>query len=434
MITDRGIIDNQMPFVVGLLALVVVVGGLGVWSISTEIHGAVISHGRLSPVASPNVVSHQSGGVVSEIFVREGDVVQNGDLLLRLDSETLEIELSSTTDMLTDLLARHVRLEAVRDGASRLAPIGDLPHYMSELPSLKTKLLLQEELLEDHRARLRREIELEEQQILQVMEQLAGVKVELASVDSEIEIVEADLARQIALRDRKLVPTAAVSPIERESIRFRSHRGQLVARRAELSGRLAELQLARTVMIDRKADHAQSELDRIEPDILRLLGKRRELVLELSMLEIRAPVAGTIHDLRVLGERSIAIAGSPLMTIIPINNRLRATVRVATKDIDQVYVTQRAGIRLHAYNARVLPKLDGEVEMISAEVKQDPVDKRNYYEISIKLPHIGEGLPEALEIVNGMELTAFIQTQPETPFDYVTEPITDYFRRSLRDR
>ena len=112
--------STRAPITVGLLALIVLIGGFGTWSVMAQITGAVITSGQIEVDRNRQVIQHPDGGVVAEIIVDEGDLVKSGDLLIRLDASVLQSELAVVEGQLFELMARRGRLEAERDGAESL--------------------------------------------------------------------------------------------------------------------------------------------------------------------------------------------------------------------------------------------------------------------------------------------------------------------------
>ena len=105
-----------LPLTIGFVALALLIGGVGVWSLRTEIAGAVIAQGTIVVESNRQVVQHPEGGIVGEILARDGDHVKAGQLLVRLDDRLLRSELAVTDAQLLELRARRARLEAERDG------------------------------------------------------------------------------------------------------------------------------------------------------------------------------------------------------------------------------------------------------------------------------------------------------------------------------
>src|SRR6056297_3647949 len=111
----------KQPMIVGLVGLFLLVGGFGTWAAMTEISGAIIASGRIEVDQNRQVVQHPDGGVVDAIMVKEGDNVEAGEVLLRLDDTQLTSQLAIAESQLFELMARRGRLEAERDSEREIA-------------------------------------------------------------------------------------------------------------------------------------------------------------------------------------------------------------------------------------------------------------------------------------------------------------------------
>jgi len=107
----------RRPLIIGLLAMLILVGGFGSWSVLSSISGAVVATGRIEVDRNRQVVQHLDGGIVAEILVDEGDTVAKGATLIRLDDNELTSQLVIIEGQLFELMARRGRLEAERDEA-----------------------------------------------------------------------------------------------------------------------------------------------------------------------------------------------------------------------------------------------------------------------------------------------------------------------------
>lgn len=424
-------VSPTMPLRVGLVTMALVVGILGLWSTQTEVAGAVIAKGRLMPVQSSHLVSHPEGGVVAEINVRLGQHVAAGELLVALDASSIEIELDSVTQQLSERFARKARLEAERAGLDRM-PAPD--ERFADLPGLDAQFQLQEKILLDTRTRLEREVAQADQRALQVELQIAGLDAQIGAIDAELGIIADELIRLDGLRERGLVETRVIAAEQREFHRKSGDLGRLTAQKAELEEKLGESRMASVTTEDRDRDRAQAELDRIAPEILRLIGQRSDLMLNQRLLEVRAPISGHVHDLQVQGDGFVVREGGALMTLIPDDNALQAVVRVQVNDIDQVSSQQDTVLRFSAFNARALPQLYGKIDAVAADVTIDQLTRETYYEVSVEIAR--DELEKIFDqpVINGMEVTAFIQTTPQAPLEYVVRPVADYLALAFRDR
>ncbi|GLQ36160.1 HlyD family type I secretion periplasmic adaptor subunit [Amylibacter marinus] len=427
-------IRDGMPLRVGLGAILLVVLGLGYWSVSVEISGAVIAHGRLQTVEDTHVLSHPIGGIVSDVLVREGDYVDAGDVIARMDSKELKIELLSIDEILAELLARRIRLIAERDGLDHLPKLGGLISEIGEINGLAERIASQEAVLQRHRDQLLRGRAFIDNRIDQVQAQIDAVDVQISAQRDELAVIEQELSDESSLFAAGWARQSGVSALQRQRINRAGEIGRLSAVQRELLEKLNEHQLSESNALDTARNQAQIELDRIEPEILETIAKRSAVIYKQRLAVLRAPIAGTIHNLKVTGNGFVIRAAAPILDIIPQQETMQAIVQVESVDIDQVFQQQDARLQFRAYNARALPILSGRISHIAADVTLDPIRKKYVYEAFVEISHRENAALMHQKLVSGMDVTAFISTQPEKPIAYLTRPIASYFQKAFRDR
>jgi HlyD family type I secretion membrane fusion protein len=209
--------------------------------------------------------------------------------------------------------------------------------------------------------------------------------------------------------------------------------GRLEAQIAELRGRITEAGLKQLSVTTDAADLIGVELSRLRPERTRLLEARSEILEELSQLEIRAPVSGRIIESQILGLRSVVVAASPLMMIVPEDEPVLAVVRVSATDVDQIYVGQDASLKFKSFNGRQIPIILGRVLQISADAFLDQRTQKTYYNVAIALNEAELSKLGDTELIPGMPVEAFLTSESRTPLSYAMRPILFYFDRAFRD-
>jgi len=164
-----------------------------------------------------------------------------------------------------------------------------------------------------------------------------------------------------------------------------------------------------------------------------LAERRRALTRQLDRMEMRAPVGGIVYGLRVFGPRSVVQAAEPVLYLVPQDRPLVISTRVATTNIDEVYVGQDVILRFPVFDARTTPELVGRVAQVSADAFTDETTGISFYEVEIVL---SDGEIDRLEdetLLPGMPVEAYIRTADRTPLAYLLRPLTDYFNRAFRE-
>ncbi|MGR3465916.1 HlyD family type I secretion periplasmic adaptor subunit [Limimaricola sp.] len=420
------------PLVLGFTALIVLLGGFGVWATTSEISGAVVASGRIEVDQNRQVVQHPDGGVVDEILVDEGDEVEAGQMLIRLDPEELRSELAVVEGQLLEVLARRARLEAERDDTDELvfAPL-----------LLETDNEVASELMEGQSRLLEAQFESEQQQAdqlarqrEQIEDQVVGIESQREATSRQLELIEQELADQQSLLDQGLAQATRVLGLQRQQAELAGRLGELSASAAQAGGRLAEIEIEILRLSSTRRQEAIRQLRDLQFNEIELSNRRRALLTQLDRLDIRAPVGGIVYGLTVFTPRSVIRPADPVLYIVPQDRPLVIATQVQPTDIDQLHLGQEVILRLPAFDQRRTPELTGEVVQISADAFEDEGRAVSYYRTEIRLSEGEiERLPEDMTLIPGMPVEAFIRTGARTPLAYLVKPLSDYFARAFRE-
>ncbi len=421
----------KMPLTIGFAALVLLVGGLGVWSVRTQIAGAIIANGMIVVENNRQVVQHAEGGIVGRIAARDGDRVNAGDLLIELDDSLLRSELAVAELQLIELRARRARLEAERDEAGAIKFPADLLALESE--AARDQIEGQRVLFAARKETFEKEQSQIGERILQTGNQIEGAEAQLSALATQEELTREELAVQEDALERGLTQSARVSQLRREAARLAGEIGQLRSDIARFRGEIAGFEIEAVRLQNRRREAAISELRDIQFRELELTEQRTSLLKRLDRLDIRAPVGGVVYGTTVFAQNAVIRAAEPLMYVIPQDQPLIVSARVEAIHIDQVHVGQTATLRFSAFNQRLTPEVRGTVVFVSADVLQDEVTGITYYRVD--LVPLSEELPklEDQELLPGMPVEAYLRTNDRTPLSYLTKPLTDYFGRAFRE-
>ncbi|MDA8585555.1 HlyD family type I secretion periplasmic adaptor subunit [Rhodobacteraceae bacterium] len=427
---NRPTYSARLPLFVGFSALTFLILGLGVWSVRTEIAGAIIASGTIVVENNRQVIQHAEGGVVGTVQARDGDPVAAGDLLLRLDDTMLKSEMAVADLQLIELRARKARLQAERDEAQDIV----FPEILLALTSeaATEQINGQRKLFEARRISLETERNQIIEQIKQTHNQIEGANAQLAALAIQEELVGAYLADQESLLERGLVQSQRVSTLRRDAAQIAGEIGSLTASVAQFRGQIAALEIELLRLVTSRQENSITELRDIQFNELELTEQHRTLAERMSRLDIRAPVGGIVYGSSVFAEKAVVQSAEPLMFVIPQDQPLIISARVEAIHVDQVHVGQEATLKFSAFNQRTTPELIGRVISVSADVFEDENSGISFYRVDLEPLEEELTKLDALEILPGMPVEAFIKTDDRTPLSYLTKPLTDYFGRALR--
>ncbi|HCP81201.1 MAG TPA: HlyD family type I secretion periplasmic adaptor subunit [Octadecabacter sp.] len=418
----------RRPLTVGLLALVVLVGGFGGWATTAQISGAIIASGLIEVDQNRQVVQHLDGGVVTHILVDEGDDVAEGDVLIRLDAQDLQAELTVLEGQLFEILARRARFEAERDGAETLTFDPLLNDDVTDLKSGQENLF---------NARLETEARRTEQLLNrkdQIASQVRGIVAQQAALETQLGLIEEELANQQALLDRGLAQASVVLNLQREEARLAGQVGELAASVGGAEERVTEIEIEILGLQSTRREEAITRLRDLQYNELELRERRTSVLRRLNRLEIRAPVSGIVYGLTVFGARAVVNPADPLLYIVPQDRPLVIATQVSPNDVDVLTIGQQVSLRFTALDQRTTPELKGTVAVVSADAFTDSATRASYFRAEIRL-NDGElaRLPAGTTLIPGMPVEAFIRTADRTPINYLTRPLMDYVARVFTD-
>ncbi|WP_170605453.1 HlyD family type I secretion periplasmic adaptor subunit [Ruegeria arenilitoris] len=422
-----------IPATVGLAALVILVLGLGLWSVRTELAGAIISQGVVEVQSNRQVVEHPDGGVVGEIFVRDGDSVARGDMLLRLDGTFLASEMTIVESQLFELLARMVRLEAERDGSDAAG----LTERMKELQAregISPELLAgQERLFAARLNTLAQQTEQLGKQKIQIQNEIEGIQSQLVSLRTQVDLIKNELEDQEGLLKRGLTQASRVSALQREEASLLGEIGRLESAVARLQGEISSTEIRIVELKATRREEAITQLRDVQARVVELAERRLSLSERMSRLDIRSPVAGTVYDSQVFALQSVIQPGEPMMYVVPQDTPLLVAARVDALHVDQLHRGQEVALRFPAFNQRETPELNGQVINVSADTYTDESTGFTFYRAEV-VPDDGQlELLAGQELLPGMPVEAMIKTDERTPLSYLVKPLADYFYRAFRE-
>jgi HlyD family secretion protein len=417
----------------GFIAAALFLGSVGAWATATEISGAVIAPSQFVSESNLKKVQHQTGGVVSALFVREGDIVQDNQLLIRLDDTLNRANLGIVTGQLDEFMARMARLVAERDGQSEVQFPAELTERASD-PRIASLVQSEAQLFVGRRSArdgIRAQLE---KRITQLRSEIEGLTIQRRAKTREAELIQRELVGVRRLFEQNLVQMTRLSQLEREATSLEGQVGQLTSGIAQAQGKIAETELQILQLTEDLRAEVMRELRESQARVSELQERKLAAEDHLRRVEIRAPASGVVHQLAVHTVGGVITPAEPAMLLVPTNDSLYLEARVAPQDIDQVAVGQRASVRLHAFNQRTTPEFAAAVTRVGADVVREQQTGLSYYVVRLKIEPEELAKAGELRIVPGMQADAFVETTRRTPFAYLMKPVSDQFARAFRER
>ncbi|MBE0454272.1 HlyD family type I secretion periplasmic adaptor subunit [Roseovarius autotrophicus] len=418
---------GRFGILAGLMLLTLVFG----WAYVTQISGAVIASGSAVVRGKPKMVQSLDGGIVEEIRVSDGDLVQAGHVLLRLDPTLLRINLEMYHNRLAETRAEISRLRAEQVTGAPLVFDYDMA-YLDGVPLAQINAG-QREIFEARREVMKGRKDQLAEKIAQFHNQISGVDGLITAKREQLAFLEKELADVSALHADGLAREGQVLELQRA-------RSRLLGEIAEHQSELARI---RNSIRDTELEILQSERqfkEQVVTDLRRKVMEGEELLLQivtarkqLDRIEILSPVDGIVHEMQIFNTGSVVPPGETIMQIVPVSDGVDFEIRVDPNAIDQVAQGQRAKVVFSAFSTRSAPEIFGTVSGISPSSVLDPVTGQSFYRVTLAIAPQELARLEGHEILPGMPIEAFLQTGERTVLSYLTRPLSDQLRRAFRD-
>ncbi|QHF02465.1 HlyD family type I secretion periplasmic adaptor subunit [Pseudomonas asturiensis] len=397
------------------------------WARFAVLEEVTTGEGKAIPSSKVQVIQNLEGGIVNEIFVREGQVVNKGDTLLRMDdTRFMSSRGESEVDRLT-LTAQVERLAAEAEGRALTLP--------AEVNSSAPQVAADEQALyQSRQRRLASEQRTLNEQLRQKTQELAEARARQEQFRNGLGLVQQELDMSAPL-----VSSGAVSPVEilrlkRSAVEIRGsmNANTLAIPRAEaaiseIRSRVKESELAF------RADAAR-ELNEKRNDLARISASRIAIDDRMSRTTVTSPVRGIIKTLKVNTIGGVVQPGSDLLEIVPLEDNLLIEAKVRPQDVAFLHPGQKAMVKFSAYDYTLYGGLPARLELIGADTITDDKDN-SFYLIQVRTDsnHLGSA-SKPLLIIPGMIATVDIITGEKSVMDYLLKPVLKARAEALRER
>ena len=408
--------------------------GIGlVWGSLAKIKGAVIAPGVVVVEGKPKTLQHLDGGIVGEIFVKDGDEVQEGDIVMQLDPTMLGANEDLVNTRLRETMARVARLEAERDSQKNITWPEDLVASKNN-PIVASAMLGQEKLFNARRIAASGQVEQLQQRIAQVKDQISGLESLISSKENQAMKIREEADAKRTLVEKGWLAKPVILTLEREELRLKGDVANHESEIARLINSISETDVQILQLRRERQAEVLTELRQADTEASDFREQLTTASDQLRRIDVIAPVAGKVHNMTVTTVGGVVGPGQEIMQIIPADDRLIIEAQVDPADIDQIYPGQKTTVRLSAFNMRTTPEMNGLVIQSSADRIIDQVTGLPYYSVKIEIPpNELARLPKNLTLLPGMPAESFMQTDSRSVLSYILKPATDAMDHTFRE-
>ena len=411
-----------------LLAIITLLVLAGIWAAVTEIDDVTRAEGRVVPSQQVQVVQAAEGGVLTALHVREGELVEEGALLMELDSTLVASDLERERQRAAGLQLRLLRLEAeIAD-----SPVLVFPRDLAGItPSVARS---EAALFNARRDEVQAEIDVLERQRRQRDQEFFEARAEIDTATRTIALLEEEAAMIRPLVERRIEPETTLLALRRNLAEWegRSRRAEATLARHEAG--LAEIDDRIVALRARARAEAQGELALATAELAELQTRLPALAQRVTRSEIRAPVRGVVNQVSLTTIGGVAQAGAALAEIVPTGDQLLIEAYLRPSDIAFLYPDQQVKVKLTAYDASRYGGIDGQIVRIGANAVQRPGGQDQVFIVEVRTStNILDADGAEVEIIPGMTAEVDILAGRKTVLEYITRPIVRVKERALRD-
>ncbi len=415
---------RAQPLVRSALLLV---GVLLVWASLAKIDEVTKGEAKVIPSRQLQVIQSLDGGVVSEILVKEGQVVEAGQLLLKIDETRATSGVRESAAQVFALKAKLARLKALAEGHSFKPP-------EAQEGNVEEQRIVDEErqLYDAKRSELSALVSISEQQLAQRQQELSEAEAKRDSAKRSLELSQQELAKTKPLLATGAVSEVDVLRLERDVTRARGDKEQASAQASRAKAAIAEA--------TRKIQETDlSFRNEIRKDLSEVLGRLNALnegavalADKVDKSQVKSPVRGRVQRLLANTVGGVVTPGKDILEIVPLDDALVLEAKVQPRDIAFIHPGQAATVKFTAYDFSIYGGLDAVVENISPDTVTDEKGTNTFYVVRVrtKQPNFNDKMP----IIPGMTAEVDVLTGKKTVLSYLLKPVLKAHAYALRER
>ncbi|MBN8939841.1 MAG: HlyD family type I secretion periplasmic adaptor subunit [Rhizobiales bacterium] len=418
---------------IGYAIVIGAFGSFALWASLARLDGAAIANGVVASESYRRTVQHLEGGIVQDILVRDGDRVKAGQVLLKLDPTRVTAQSDLFGNQLAIFGAQEARLLAEFEGKSSFEFPPDVMARQTDA-AVRPVIEDQKRLFESRRRALSGNVQIAEAQIEQARREIEQITSETETARATLEQVDAELAQLRPLFRRQLVPTTRIAPVERERLRLAGTISTGTIQAAKLRERLSEAELRRQQVLQEHREETSGQL----ADVRKQLNDTRQQILlsadSQRRTDIRAPIDGTVQQLRIFTSGGVVRPGEPILDVVPANDLLVVRAKVLPNDVDRVSEGMSAEVKFPAFHYVGTQVMRGEIRALSRDRIMDDGVKDPYFaaEVVVDRSTIPDSISRRLSA--GMVADVVIPTGERTVMNYLLRPILERWASGMRER
>ncbi len=399
-----------------------------VWANFATLDEVTRGSGKTIPASHIQIIQNLEGGILAEILVKEGDTVEKGQALLRIEAVQFKSSFNETKLTYFELLATVASLTAEVNGTKMLISNDILKEHPDIIKAAQRLLLSRQKEIQVSSSILEQQVKQKEQEIIELKAKAGQIYRSHQLLAEELKMSEPLVAEGAMSKVELLRLKRNVNDLRGELTSTRLSIPRLQASLDEAKNKLSELKVRFHTEALEQLKEAKAELDRTSETVLALEDR-------VTRAKVISPVKGTIKRLKITTIGGVIQPGMDLVEIVPLGDQLLIEAKVRPADIAFLRPGQEAMVKLTAYDFSIYGGLVAKLEHISADTIINEEDGKSYYLIRLRTnKSYLEKNSERLNIIAGMTADVDILTGKKTVLDYLLKPILKAKERALKER
>jgi protease secretion system membrane fusion protein len=419
---------------VGWLIVVLGLGGFLLWGLFAPLDKGVPLSGTVAKESNRKAIQHQSGGTVKEILVKDGDVVKEGQVLVRMNGTLAKSAYETSDAQYLTARATEARLSAERDGRKSIQFPAELEQRRSD-PRVMDLMSLQSQLLSSRQMSLQNELGSVDENIAGMKEQIRGLEESRDSKKQQMGFLKEQLAGMRDLAKDGYVARNRLLDLERTYAQLSGAVSEDIGNIARTRRQVLEMGLRKSQRMQEYQKEVRTQLADVEREAEALRARMEGQKFEVDNVELKSPVSGTVTSLAVFTQGGVVQPGFKLMEIVPTDDPMVVEGNLAVNLVDRVHPGLKTELIFSAFNANKTPHIPGEVEQVAADRTLDERTGAPFYKVRVKVTPEGQKMlaQHKLDVRPGMPVELFVKTGERTPLNYLFKPIFDRAKSSMAE-
>jgi len=431
----------RSPILFGLYVIIFFVFLGGMWASFAPLDSAAVAIGTVVSNTSKKIIQHNEGGIISAIFVEQGDKVKEGDKLIELESVRIKSQYETSLNLYRHSLAAESRLIAERDELEHI----EFPEFLTksmDVPEVERIIHTQENLFRSKRDNYRAEKNALHQRVEQLNKKLEGLKAKKIATIKNWEVFRDRLKALKTLHEKGFIQKAALSEAEGREASAKSEMSMTDSDIAGTLHQITENEINKINLQNKYSKEILMELKQVQAETANHKEQFNAHSDSLKRVVIRSPVEGVVNTIHFHTIGGVISPGREILEISPVNDVLVIEAKISPKDIDAIREGLIAKIRFSAFKSRTTPLFTGKVIKLSPDLVQDreanpgQPERANYIaRIEIDMEEFNKIAKEKkLELHPGMQAEVQIVRGTRTLLRYLLDPLIDTMFRAFKEK